>query len=194
MGYCPFGYRYVTAPLSQTQSSGTGPPAVGPVDGHGNELSRVCPTESRRVGLWPKSWVRNPMLRGIVPHQQGGVKPLVSPDEWEQAKRLLSSEDQFTGSDRRPTDSSFFVLNRLRFLRAFAASMRDWLSPGPMKCCYAPCDWYGRSIKESLVRTQAVEALRTESPRMAREAQRANNAKAKSLWCKSRQRTSSRNY
>ena len=38
-----------------------------------------------------KSWVRNPMLRGIVDHQQkGGVRPLVSAEEWEQAKRLLS--------------------------------------------------------------------------------------------------------
>ena len=32
------------------------------------------------------SWVRNPMLRGIVPHQQGGVRPLISPEEWQQAR------------------------------------------------------------------------------------------------------------
>ena len=29
------------------------------------------------------------MLRGIVPHQKGGVKPLISLEEWQQAQRLL---------------------------------------------------------------------------------------------------------
>ena len=125
-----------------------------------------------------KSWVRNPMLRGIVPHQKDGVKPLISPEEWETAKRLLDRRSPVTGAGRRPTDSSFFVLNLLRLLRAFAASSRDGLSPRAVEVFFAPCDWFGRSIAEELARQQALEALRQAAPRMAQEAQRANNAKA----------------
>ena len=119
------------------------------------------------------------MLRGIVPHQKDGVRPLVSADEWEQAKRLLSRRTcsrVSTGVQRTHLFSSLIACASCgRSLHRCVTGYHRvrW------KCCYAPCDWYGRSIKESLVRTQAVEALRTESPRMAREAQRANNAKAK---------------
>ena len=126
-----------------------------------------------------KSWMRNPMLRGIVPHQQGGVKPLVSADEWGASQTPVVSEDAFTGFDRRPTDSSF---SSLIVCASCGRSLHRCVTGYHRvrwKCCYAPCDWYGRSIAESLARTQAVEALRKGSHPMAQEARRANNAKAR---------------
>ena len=87
------------------------------------------------------------------------------------------AEDAFTGFDLRPTDSSFFVLNLLRLLQAFVASARDGLSPGEVEVLLRPCDWFGRSIAEGLVRSQLIEALRRQAPLMAQAARQANNAK-----------------
>ena len=180
IGYCPFGYRYRDGVVEPD------PEEWGParerweglmameMNCHG--YARLNPGMSVS-GL--KNWVRNPMLRGIVEHQQGGVKPLISPDEWEQAKRLLSQRTHSrvsTGAQRTHLFSSLIVCASCgRSLHRCVTGYHRvrW------KCCYASCDWYGRSIAESLARTQAVEALRLESPRMAQEAQRANNAKAR---------------
>ena len=63
------------------------------------------------------------MLRGIVEHQKEPLKPLISAEEWEQAKRLLSRRTRLRVSTT--LDSSFFVFNLLRLLRAIAASTRD---------------------------------------------------------------------
>ena len=180
VGYCPFGYRYhhgtVEPDPKQWDQARKRWEELMAMEMNCHGYARLNPGVSVS-GL--KSWVRNPMLRGIVPHQKNGVKPLVSADEWEQAKRLLSRRTRSrvsTGAQRTHLFSSLIVCASCgRSLHRCVTGYHRvrW------KCCYAPCDWYGRSIKESLVRTQAVEALRTGSHLMAQEAQRANNAKGK---------------
>ena len=90
IGYCPYGYRYIDGVVEPD------PEQWGPARERWEGLMALemnCHAYARLnqgvsvSGL--KGWVRNPMLRGIVPHQKGGVKPLVSPEEWAQAKRLL---------------------------------------------------------------------------------------------------------
>lgn len=180
VGYCPFGYRYhqgiVEPDPEQWDEARQRWEQLMAMEMNCHGYARLNPGVSVS-GL--KSWVRNPMLRGIVPHQKNGVKPLVSPDEWEQAKRLLSRRTRrrvSTGGQRTHLFSSLIACaccGRSLHRHVTGYHRVRW------KCSFAPCDWYGRSIKESLVRTQAVEALRKESPRMAREARQANNAKAK---------------
>ena len=180
VGYCPFGYAYIDGVVVPH------PENWGPARQRWDDLIAMemnvhgyCRIHAGVSVSGLANWVKNPMLRGIVPHQKDGVKPLVSPDEWEQAKRLLSRRTRSrvsTGVQRTHLFSSLIVCASCgRSLHRCVTGYHRvrW------KCCYAPCDWYGRSIKESLVRTQAVEALRTESPRMAQEARQANNAKGK---------------
>ena len=126
----------------------------------------------------PKSWVWNPMLRGIVPHQKDGVKPLVSPDEGSKPNACLSQRTRSrvpTGVQRTHLFSSLISCASCgRSLHRCVTGYHR--SDGSV---VMPQTGGGRLIKESLVRTQAVEALRTGSHLMAREAQRANNAKAR---------------
>ena len=129
-----------------------------------------------RSGLM--AWVKNPMLRGVVPHQQGGVKPLVSAEEWVAAKQLLSRRTRSrvpTGNQLRTHLFSSLIAcdacGRSLQVQRTASGKRRW------KCVQPQCDWFGRSIAEQLVRQQAIEALRQEAPRLALEAQRASNAR-----------------
>ena len=180
IGYCPFGYAYIDGVVVPH------PEQWGParqrweglmaleMNCHG--YARLNPGVSVS-GL--KNWVRNPMLRGIVQHQQGGVKPLISAEEWETAKRLLDRRSQSrvpVGVQRTHLFSSLIscaCCGRSLHRHVTQYHRVRW------KCSFARCDWFGRSIAEELARQQAVEALRTESPRMAREAQQSNNAKVK---------------
>ena len=178
VGYCPFGYRYVDGVVEPD------PENWGPARERWEGLMALemnCHGYARLnegvsvSGL--KNWVRNPMLRGIVPHQQGGVKPLVSADEWAQAKRLLDRRSQSrvpVGVQRTHLFSSLIscaCCGRSLHRHVTKYHRTRW------KCSFARCDWFGRSIKEELVRQQAVTELRQAAPRMALEAQQANNAK-----------------
>lgn len=180
IGMCAFGYAYI---------DGVVVPHPENWEPARERWERLMAMEMNLMGYCRKygdvsrsgltQWINNPMLRGVVSHQKGGVKPLVSAEEWAQAKRLLARRGQSrvaTGAPRTHLFSSLIVCascGRSLHRRVTDYHRVRW------KCCYAPCDWFGRSIAEQLVRQQAVEALRTGSHLMAQEAQRANNAKAK---------------
>ena len=180
IGMCAFGYAYVDGVVVPH------PENWGPAR---ERWERLMAMEMNLMGYCRKygevsrsgltQWVNNPMLRGVVSHQKDGVKPLISPEEWEQAKRLLDRRSQSrvpTGVQRTHLFSSLIVCascGRSLHRRVTDYHRVRW------KCCYAPCEWFGRSIAEQLARQQAVEALRKGSHLMAQAAQRANNAKAK---------------
>ena len=178
IGYCPFGYRYRDGVVEPD------PDQWGPARERWEGLMALemnCHGYARAnpgvsvSGL--KNWVRNPMLRGIVEHQQEPLKPLISAEEWETAKRLLDRRSQSrvpVGAQQTHLFSSLIVCascGRSLHRRVTAYHRVRW------KCCYAPCDWFGRSIAEELVRSQLIAALRQQAPLMALEAQQANNAK-----------------
>ena len=177
VGYCPFGYRYIDGVVEPD------PEQWGPARERWEGLMALemnCHAYARSnqgvsvSGL--KSWVRNPMLRGIVPHQQGGVKPLVSPEEWEKAKRLLVRRAQSRVPARAPRSHLFSSLIVCALCgRSLHRRVTDYHRVR-WKCCYAPCDWFGRSIAEELARQQAVEALRREAPLRAQEALQSSSA------------------
>lgn len=180
IGYCPFGYAYIDGVVVPH------PENWGPARERWEGLMALemnCHAYARLnegvsvSGL--KNWVRNPMLRGIVPDQKGGAKPLISPEEWEKAKRLLDRRSQSrvpVGVQRTHLFSSLIACDCCgRSLHRHVTQYHRvrW------KCAFASCDWFGRSIAEQLVRQQAVEALQKGSHLMAQAAQRANNAKAR---------------
>ena len=178
IGYCPFGYRYRDGVVEPD------PDQWGParerweglmaleMNCHG--FARMNPGVSVS-GL--KNWVRNPMLRGIVQHQQGGVKRLISPEEWETAKRLLSRRARSRVSTSAPRTHLFSSLISCACCgHSLHRRVTDYHRVR-WKCCYAPCDWFGRSIAEELVRQQALKELRQQAHLMAQAARQANNAK-----------------
>ena len=179
VGYCPFGYRYIDGLVEPD------PDQWGPAR---ERWERLMAMEMNLLGYCREfggvsrsgltNWVRNPMLRGIVPHQQGGVKPLISAEEWETAKRLLARRTHSrvqTGAQRTHLFSSLIACASCgRSLHRHVTQYHRFR----WKCAYASCDWFGRSIAEALVRQQAVEVLRREARPMAQAAQQANNAKA----------------
>ena len=180
VGYCPFGYRYKDGVVEPD------PEQWGPARERWEglmELEMNCHGYARLnpgvsvSGL--KNWARNPMLRGIVPHQQGGVKPLISPEEWETAKRLLNRRSQ----SRVPTGvQRTHLFSSLVACASCGRSLHRQLTQYHRvrwKCCFAGCEWFGRSIAEELVRQQAVEVLRTEAPLRAQEALRTSSAMEK---------------
>ena len=115
------------------------------------------------------------MLRGIVPHQKGGVKPLISPKEWQQAQVLLKHRSTTrTSSARRQ-----HLLSGLVVCDSCGRSLWNQTTAYGrlrLKCHYAPCQWFGRGIAVEVVRAQLIQALRENADRLAHEAQLASNA------------------
>ena len=179
VGYCPFGYRYIDGVVEPD------PEQWGPARDRWEglmELEMNCHGYARLnpgvsvSGL--KNWARNPMLRGIVPHQQGGVKPLISPEEWAQAKRLLNRRSQSRVPVGKVRTHLFSSLISCACCERSLHRQLTQYHRVRWKCCFAGCEWFGRSIAEELVRQQAIQALRQSAHQMAQAAQQANNAKA----------------
>ena len=180
VGYCPFGYAYVDGVVVPH------PENWGPAR---ERWERLMAMEMNLMGYCREyggvsrsgltAWVRNPMLRGLVPHQKGGVKPLISPQEWAAAQELLLQRTRSrvpTGRQYRTHLFSSLIAcdacGRSLQVQRTASGKRRW------KCVQPQCDWFGRSIAEELVRQQAITALRLEAPRLAQEVQQASNAMA----------------
>lgn len=180
IGMVPFGYAYVDG-VVVPHPENWGPARQRWDDLMAMEMNllgyvRKNPGTSR-TGL--KGWIQNPMLRGIVPRQEGGVKPLISLEEWESAKRLLSHRTR--SRVRTNYQRGGYLFSGLvtcdgcgkRLVRVVTDYRRTRL-----KCMCPSCEHFGRSIKEELVRQQVVEVLRLEAPQMALAAQQASNAMA----------------
>jgi hypothetical protein len=120
------------------------------------------PATIRRHGLqWsPRGlgrWINNPILRGVVNNEAGRVTPLISWDEWQQARRLLDARR--VGGTRAP-----------RVLRVFSGMVRcSFCSKAlhyamaagrpRLKCTNLHCSHYGRGLAEWKVKQQVIEEL-----------------------------------
>lgn len=120
------------------------------------------PATIRRHGLqWsPRGlgrWINNPILRGVVNNEAGRVTPLISWEEWQQARRLLDSRR--SSGTRAP-----------RVLRVFSGMVRcsfcgkalhyAMAAGRPrLKCTNLHCSHYGRGLAEWKVKQQVIEEL-----------------------------------
>ena len=176
VGYCPFGYAYIDGVVVPH------PENWGPARQRWEDLMALemnvhgyCRTHAGVSVSGVSNWIKNPMLRGIVPHQKGGVKPLISSEEWQQAQRLLKHRSTTrTSSTRRQ-----HLLSGLVVCDSCGRSLWNQTTAYGrlrLKCHYAPCQWFGRGIAVEVVRAQLIQALRENADRMAHEAQLASNA------------------
>jgi len=176
IGMVPFGYAYVDGQVVPC------PDSWGPAR---ERWERLVAMEMNLLGYCREhggvsrsglaAWVRNPMLRGIVPHQKGGVTPLISQEEWQQAQRLLKHRATTrTSSTRRQ-----HLLSGLVVCDSCGRSLWNQTTAYGrlrLKCHYGPCQWFGRGIAVEVVRAQLIQVLRDNADRLAREAQQASNA------------------
>lgn len=113
-------------------------------------------------------WIDNPILRGVVRGQANQVRPLITWQEWQQARRLIDSRR--TESVRAP-----------RVIRTFSGLMRCQACGRTMhyarsygvhriKCMNKLCSWFSRGLAEWKVQAQFIEELRTAAEQMAKVA------------------------
>lgn len=128
------------------------------------------PGTIRRFGLpWSGRglgrWVDNPMLRGIVNNEPDKVKPLISWEEYQHARRLI--ESRRIVRTRAP-----------RVIKVFSGLMRcagcdhrmhyaNAHGKPRLKCTYLHCRWWGRGLAEWKVKAQFLEALRDAAEQLA---------------------------
>jgi len=115
-----------------------------------------------------KGWVVKPMLRGIVPRQEEGVKPLISPAEWAKAERLLKHR---SGSPSRSTTTVHLLTGLVRCEACGKNLKYKTVRRGTKRlyCANPQCGWYGRGIAVHLVRSQLLAELQAVAQRMQEE-------------------------
>ena len=174
-GRVPFGYAYIDGRVVPH-------PDDWPVArqmfldllDHGMNVSAYV--RANRIG-WTttgvKQWVVKPMLRGVVPHQEGGVKPLITPEEWGSASRLLEHRSRMRTSSNRTT----YLLTGLVRCQCCGKNMKHKMpryGTQRLYCANAACDWHGKGIKVSIVREQLIDALRSKAEAIQAGAQQAS--------------------
>jgi DNA invertase Pin-like site-specific DNA recombinase len=120
------------------------------------------PATIRRHGLqWsPRGlgrWINNPILRGVVNNEAGRVTPLISWEEWQQARRLLDARR--VGGTRAPRVLRVFSgMVRCSFCRK---ALHYAMAAGRprLKCTNLHCSHYGRGLAEWKVKQQVIEEL-----------------------------------
>jgi len=128
------------------------------------------PGTIRRHGLdWSarglSRWINNPILRGMINHKPDQVAPLISWEEWQQARRLIESRQ--IGGTRAP-----------RVIRPFSGLVRCIgcgkalhyaVAHGKprLKCTHLHCKLWGRGLAEWKIKAQVIETLRNAATQMA---------------------------
>lgn len=128
------------------------------------------PATIRRHGLqWsPRGlgrWINNPILRGVVNNEAGRVTPLISWEEWQQARRLLDSR-RTTGTRAPRVLRVFSGIVRCSFC---SKALHYAMAAGRprLKCTNLHCSHYGRGLAEWKVKQQVIEELRNAASAMA---------------------------
>ena len=114
-----------------------------------------------------RGWLKKPILRGIVAHQEEGVKPLFSSEEWGVASRLLSHRK---GSPSSSTRTVHLLTGLVRCECCQKNLKMKSVARGAARlyCANPSCEWYGRGIRVHIVRFQLIEALRLKTEAMQR--------------------------
>ena len=120
-----------------------------------------------------RGWLQKPILRGIVKHQAGGVKPLISAEEWSQATHLLARRSVSRSTKTR----TLHLLTGLVRCQQCGKNLKHKMpryGARRVYCANPSCDWHGRGIAVPLVRQQLVLALREQCDAIQSAAQLAS--------------------
>ena len=160
VGKCPFGYRY--------NGSRPEPDPAQWADAkllwERLEAVEFSPTPVIRQFGYPWSavgllrWIKNPMLRGWVYGDPGGVEPLIEEEAYSRAKRLIEGRS----FHRARVPRSVCLFSGLVTCQNCRRSLNYTKTAGKkrLKCFRPSCAWYGRGLAEWKVRDQVIDALR----------------------------------
>jgi hypothetical protein len=166
-GRLPFGYRSVDGKAAPDAEDW--PQARAQFDAllaSGMNISGwIRSTGTRRTLSGVKRWLDHPMLRGFAHGRWGAVEPLISWQEWEQAKRLQQARATMRG---RAAGSTHLFTGLVR-CKACGVNLHNIDDKGTkrLKCKSSYCNWYGKSIRVSVVRDDVIVALRRAADAMA---------------------------
>jgi len=120
---------------------------------------------TRRTLSGVKRWLDHPMLRGFAHGSWGAVEPLISWQEWEQAKRLQQARATMRG---RAAGSTHLFTGLVR-CGSCGVNLHNIEDKGTrrLKCKSSFCRWYGKSIRVSVVRDDVIVAMREAADAMA---------------------------
>lgn len=178
VGYLPFGYAYVDGVVvPHHENFDKARARFEWLMAHEMNVHAFCVAHPGCSYEGMRNWVRNPMLRGVVPYQKAGVKPVISPAEWAEAKRLLSrrSQSRAQSSGSRKT---YLFSGLIRCESCGKNLQRVVTAYGRVrwKCARPGCGFYGKSVAEPVVQAACLDALRGQAHRLAEEAQQASGA------------------
>lgn len=128
-----------------------------------NQWIRDTKTDVSHTGL--RRWIDHPMLRGFAHGEWGGVEALISWQEWEQATRLRQARASAIGR----TAASIRTFTGLVKCTECGRSLHRQMDgkTARLKCMSPNCAFYGRSIREAIVRAQVIDALRLQATALA---------------------------
>ena len=181
VGYVPFGYAYVNGVVVPHRENFDKARARWQwLMAHEMNIHAFCVAHPECSYEGMRNWVRNPMLRGVVPYQKDGVEPVIPPGEWAVAKRLLLRRRQSRAPASTPsTKRNAYLFSGLIRCESCQKNLQRVVTPyGRVrwKCAKPGCGFYGKSVAETVVQEACLDALRGQAHRLAAEAQQASGA------------------
>lgn len=116
-----------------------------------------------------RQWLINPILRGVVRvkgYPDLSCKALISEQEWLECERGLQARSLGRGVGRQQTTHLFTGLVRCEACGKSMHNVRD-RRVARLKCKTRTCSYYGRGLREAVVRDQVIAALTQRSRAMA---------------------------
>ena len=104
-------------------------------------------------------WIRNSILRGMVDGRWGAVEPLISFSEWERIEAMLKIRSKLRGTSGRGPRIFTGLVKCLKCGKNLGQYCATTNNLRRIKCLYAPCEWYGRGVRESVLREQVIQTL-----------------------------------
>ena len=172
-GRVPFGYAYdaesgkvIPHPTDFDQARAM---FLGLLDFEMNVTGFVNRTDCKWTMHGVRGWVIKPMLRGIVPNQPGGVRPVIEPEEWTRAEKLLAKRSNRHASrasyDGKKVFNTFAGLITCQACGKKCKCKRDRprkdeiVGDKRYHCMTYGCDNYTKGIREMTVKPQVLNAL-----------------------------------
>jgi len=108
-----------------------------------------------------RRWIINPMLRGQVNGKWGECEQLISWGEWERIDTMLSIRTRLRGTSATKTHlfTSLISCNCCGKNLHYVFTRKTRIAK--LKCLFAACDRYAKSVREAAPREQVIQALST---------------------------------
>ena len=163
VGRCPFGYRFNgTHPEPDPKQWKLAQQLWAELEDSEFRAGHVLRNNPKWQDVFGKAgiykWLRNPMLMGLPRYACDPVEPLVSPEAWARAQRLLDMR----AGHRSRAPRTLRLFSGLLICHKCGKPLSYCMAHGKrrLKCNTMGCECYGRGMGEAKVRGLIVHELR----------------------------------